>query len=146
MTTPFVCQGFPCGSPVKSPPAMRGTWVRSLGWEDPWRRERLPSPVFYPGEFHGLYNLWGHKESDKTEQLSLSHSSDGSAGGEKFNSIHICLQGVERIDIWRQLLNFHLLTFLLPQASSFFKLCHLHPFITWLTYLLTGFPLLMSFK
>ena len=39
---------------VKNPPAMRETWVRSLGWEDPWRRERLPSPVFWLGEFHGL--------------------------------------------------------------------------------------------
>ena len=37
----------------------------------PWRRERLPTPVFWPGEFHGLYNPWGHKESDTTEQLSL---------------------------------------------------------------------------
>ena len=32
---------------------MQETWVRSLGWEDPWRRERLPTPVFWPGEFHG---------------------------------------------------------------------------------------------
>jgi len=21
-----------------------------------WRRERLPTPVFWPGEFHGLYS------------------------------------------------------------------------------------------
>ena len=27
---------------VKNPPAMWETWVQSLGWEDPWRRERLP--------------------------------------------------------------------------------------------------------
>ena len=60
---------------------MWDTWVRSPGWEDtleedmathssifawripreglrsleiPWRRERLPNPVFWPGEFHGL--------------------------------------------------------------------------------------------
>ena len=26
--------------------------------------------VFWPGEFHGLYSPWGHKESDTTEQLS----------------------------------------------------------------------------
>ena len=25
------------------------TSVRFLGWEDPWRRERLPNPVFWPG-------------------------------------------------------------------------------------------------
>ena len=40
----------------------------------PWRRERLPTPVFWPGESHGQYSLWGHKESDTTEQLSFSLS------------------------------------------------------------------------
>ena len=29
----------------------------------PWRRERLPTPVSWPGEFHGLYRPWGHKDS-----------------------------------------------------------------------------------
>ena len=38
----------------------------------PWRRERLATPLFWPGEFHGLYSLWSHKESDTTERLSLS--------------------------------------------------------------------------
>jgi len=28
--------------------------------------------VFWPGEFHGLYSPWGHKELDTTERLSLS--------------------------------------------------------------------------
>ena len=37
-----------------------------------WRRERLPTSVFGPGEFHGLYSPWGRKESDTTERLSLS--------------------------------------------------------------------------
>ena len=32
----------------------------------------LPTPVSWPGEFHGLYSPWGHKESDTTELLSLS--------------------------------------------------------------------------
>ena len=57
---------------VKDPPAMRETYVRSLGWEDPLERERLSTPVFWPGELHGLYSPWGHKESDMTERLSLS--------------------------------------------------------------------------
>ena len=39
---------------VKNPPAMRETRVGSLSWEDPWRRERLSTPVFWPGEFRGL--------------------------------------------------------------------------------------------
>ena len=37
-----------------------------------WRREQLPTPVFWPGEFHGLYSPWGRKESDTTERLSHS--------------------------------------------------------------------------
>ena len=32
----------------------------------------LPNPVFWPREFHGLYNPWGGKELDTTEKLSLS--------------------------------------------------------------------------
>ena len=56
---------------VKNPPAMRQTWVQSLGRKSPWRRERLPTPVFWPWEFHGLYSLWGHKESDTIEWLSF---------------------------------------------------------------------------
>jgi len=55
---------------VKNPPAMWETWVQSLGWI----RKKLPTPVFWPGEFHGLYNPWGCKESDTTKQLSLSLS------------------------------------------------------------------------
>ena len=60
---------------VKNLPAMRETWVLSLGWENPWRRKELPTPVFLPGEFHGQrslagYSPWGYKESDMTERLS----------------------------------------------------------------------------
>ena len=49
---------------VKNLPAMWELWV----WKIPWRRERLPTPAFWPGEFHGLYSPWTHKESDTTEQ------------------------------------------------------------------------------
>ena len=51
-----------CGRPGFSP------WVGKI----PWRREPLPTPVFWPREFHGLYSPWGRKESDTAEQLSLS--------------------------------------------------------------------------
>ena len=40
-----------------------------------WSRKRLPPPVFWPGEFHGLYSSWGRKELDTTERLSLSYFS-----------------------------------------------------------------------
>ena len=43
-------------------------WVGKI----PWRRERLPTPVFWPGEFHGLYSPWGCNKLDTTECLSLS--------------------------------------------------------------------------
>ena len=49
-----------------------GYWFDPWIGKFPWRRERLPTPVFLTGEFHGLYSPWGHKESDMTERLSLS--------------------------------------------------------------------------
>ena len=52
---------------VKRLSAMQQTWVQSLGWEDPLEKGILPTPVFWPGEFCGLYSLWGHKESDTTD-------------------------------------------------------------------------------
>ena len=47
---------------VKNPPAMRETWVRFVGWEDPLVKGKatLPTPVFWPEEFHGLYSPWIH--------------------------------------------------------------------------------------
>ena len=56
---------------VKNPPAMWETWVWSLGWKDPLEKGKATHSVFWPGEFHGLYSQWGHKESDTTELLSL---------------------------------------------------------------------------
>ena len=55
---------------VKNPPAMQETGFNPWVGKIPWRRERLPTSIFWPGEFHGLYRPLGHKESDITEQLS----------------------------------------------------------------------------
>ena len=65
---------------AKNPPAMWETWVRSLGWEDPCRRKRLPTPVFWPGEFHRQRSMTGYivhgvAKSHTTEQLSLHFTS-----------------------------------------------------------------------
>ena len=54
-----------CGRPGFDP------WVGKI----PWRRERPPTPVFWPGEFHGLLVHWGSKESDTTDPLSLHFTS-----------------------------------------------------------------------
>ena len=34
-----MCQAFLVAQLVKNLPAMWETWVRSLGWEDPWEKE-----------------------------------------------------------------------------------------------------------
>ena len=46
--------GLPCGSVVKNPPAMWDTWVPSRVGKTPWKSERLPTLVFWLGEFHGV--------------------------------------------------------------------------------------------
>ena len=43
------------------------SWVRKICW----RRERLPTLLFWPRKFHGLYSQWGHKGLDITDWLSL---------------------------------------------------------------------------
>ena len=53
---------------VENPPAMRETWIRPLGWEDPLEK----------GKYSGLENsmdyvVHGVANSDTTEWLSLSH-------------------------------------------------------------------------
>ena len=52
---------------VNNLPAMQEPWVGKI----PWRRERLPNPVFWPGEFHGPYSPWSHKEIKSTVIFSL---------------------------------------------------------------------------
>ena len=66
------------GPVVKNLPAMQKTWVRFLGWEDPWRRDWQSILVFLPREFLGQkslegYSTWGHKELYMTEQLTLTY-------------------------------------------------------------------------
>ena len=59
--------GFPGGSAGEESACNAGEpGFDPLVGKIPWRRERLPTPVFWPGEFHGLW--------DTTERLSLSLS------------------------------------------------------------------------
>ena len=46
---------------------MQETWVRSLGWEDPLEKGKVTYSSILAWRIP-----WGHKESDTTEQLSLS--------------------------------------------------------------------------
>ena len=65
----------PVAQLVKNLPAIERPGFDPCVGKIPLRRERLHTPVFWPGEFHGLYSPWGHKESDTTERISLSLSS-----------------------------------------------------------------------
>ena len=72
-----------CGRPGLNP------WVGKI----PWRRERLPTPVVWPGEFHGLHRfhgLYSHwkqwlslspRESRATLSHRLAQIWDGRGGG-----------------------------------------------------------------
>ena len=65
---------------VKNLPAMQGTWVQPLGWEDPLEEDmgtplsilawRIPTDRGLEG-----YSPSGCKESDTTERLSTAHHS-----------------------------------------------------------------------
>ena len=68
MTIRVLLLNLPGGSAGKESPLQCGRpgfnpWAGKI----PWRREQLPTPVFWPGEFHGLYSPWGLKELDMTE-------------------------------------------------------------------------------
>ena len=73
--------------PVKNLHAMREAWVQSLDWEDPLEKGRLPTPVIWPGEFHGLYSPEGHKESDTTERTQLSDFSLQTGWGGRWDGV-----------------------------------------------------------
>ena len=63
----------------KNLPAVQETWVRLLGQEDPLEKGMathssiLAWRIPWTEELGG-YRPWGHKESDTTEQLTLSLS------------------------------------------------------------------------
>ena len=68
---------------VKNLPAMRETWVRSMGWENPLEKLmathssilawRVPMDR---GAWYQGYSPWGHKESDMTEMTKHTHIAD----------------------------------------------------------------------
>ena len=65
--------GFPSGSDSQESACSAGD-----PGSVPWRREWLPTPVFLPEESHGQrslagYSPWDLRESDVTEQLTLTN-------------------------------------------------------------------------
>ena len=66
-------------------PGMHEIWVLSLGWEDPWRRAWLLSPVFLLGEspwteepgglVYGSHRV-GHHRATKTSRAVVKWTSE----------------------------------------------------------------------
>ena len=82
-------RGFTCGSAGKRIYLQcRRPGFNPWAWKIPCKRDQLPTPVFCPREFHRLYSPWGDKESNMTEQLSLSLS-----GRKKFFSAFLGSSG-----------------------------------------------------
>ena len=74
---------------IKNWPAIQEIWVLFLGQEDPLEK-RMTTPVFLPGEFHEQksmagYSSWGCKETNITEQLTLSVYSEVIVKVRKFS-------------------------------------------------------------
>ena len=66
-----------CSSPICLQCRRSGLYSRVR--KIPWRREWLPTWAFLPGKFHGQrslvsYSPWCRKESDTTEQLTVSQT------------------------------------------------------------------------
>ena len=73
----FILKGSLMAQMTKNPPALWEIRVQSLGQEDPLQKEKLPTPIFFPIEFHRQrnpvgYSQWDCKEADVTEQLTFS--------------------------------------------------------------------------
>ena len=83
---------------VKNPPPMQKTLVRFLGWEDPQRKDRLPTPVFlgFPcgsagkesahnagdlGSIPGLGRFPGEGKGSPLQHSGLENSMDGIVQG-----------------------------------------------------------------
>ena len=52
-----ISTGKGIGYPLQYSWASLVAQIVSLGWENPLEKERLPTPVFWPGEFHGLQSM-----------------------------------------------------------------------------------------
>ena len=81
---------------VQNLPAMRETWIG----KSPWRRERLPTPVFQPGEFHGLYSPWGCKKVKQLSDFHFTHPRWGGFPGGSDGKESACNKRDPEFDPW----------------------------------------------
>ena len=71
-------KGFPDSSVGKESARNVGDLgsIPGLG-RSPGRREQLPTPVFWPGEFHRLYSSWARNELDMTFTFTFKQNKLG---------------------------------------------------------------------
>ena len=65
------CMGFPVAQLVKNPPAMRETWFRSLGWEDPLEKGKATHSTILAWRIPWAI-VHGVSKSQTRQQLSFS--------------------------------------------------------------------------
>ena len=86
---------------VRNLPSMQETWVRFLGWGDPWRRKWQPTPVFLPGESHGQRSLAGyspyrgHKSQTWLSDYTTTTTKKTFDKSRCFHSSWLCIRGMK---------------------------------------------------
>ena len=85
---------------VRNLPSMQETWVRFLGWEDPWRRKWQPTPVFLPGESHGQrslvgYSPWGRKSQTWLSDYTATTTKETFDKSKCVHSSWLCIRGMK---------------------------------------------------
>ena len=90
-------RGFPNSSVGKEFACHVGDLVSPWVGKIPWRRGRLPTPVFWPGESHGLYAPWGQSRT----QLSDFHFHSQVAHWERIH-LPIQVRSLGQEDPWRR--------------------------------------------
>ena len=70
---------------------MQETPVQSLGWDDPLEKGTATHSSILAWRILGLYSPWGLKESDTTEQLSLSSTIPNYIPLHKVLSAHLLI-------------------------------------------------------
>ena len=107
----------------------------------PSPRERLPTPIFWPGEVHGLYSPGSLKDSDTTEWLSLwALVSKSEKLGCPWWSLGICNHRLYLYDLYMSIIlffTFFLFCYtLLVSEFWLLKICcsTLHVIVKWLCF------------
>ena len=66
-----------------------------------WRRKKLPTPVFWPGEFHGLYSPWGQPRHHIKKQRHYFANKVPSSQSYGFPSSHVWMWELGyKIETW----------------------------------------------